>query len=399
VSEGRAAHGEPRRAAPTEPALRARPIDALRGLALIGIAIVNVPWLGFRESLPSMLWNDATRAAMPVWDLAAAGLVEALFEGRFYPIFSALFGLGAGIVIDRGLAPYTRRIAVLAVLGVLHATFGWYGDVLLNYAAAGVVLVFLSREPRVLFLLAGILFVVTQVVSFRLDTWFGPPSPEHAAEQAAYLDASVRAYRDGSFLSITAHRLDELRGYFTASYNVSYRLNVLAMATLGLAIERTGVHRRLEELRRPLGRLALGLTLAGIALSASLLVAPWLYLVAGDVLAAGYATSFLWLALSPRVDRRLDPLVAVGRTALSCYLLQTVCFTLFFYGYGLAMYGALGAAEGLLLAISVYLLGALLATAWLRRFEHGPMEWLWRMATYLRRLPLRRSRVASAATP
>jgi uncharacterized protein len=174
---------------------------------------------------------------------------------------------------------------------------------------------------------------------------------------------------------------------------------VLAMATLGLAIERTGVHRRLEELRRPLGRLALGLTLAGIALSASLLVAPWLYLVAGDVLAAGYATSFLWLALSPRVDRRLDPLVAVGRTALSCYLLQTVCFTLFFYGYGLAMYGALGAAEGLLLAISVYLLGALLATAWLRRFEHGPMEWLWRMATYLRRLPLRRSRVASAATP
>ena len=70
--------------------------------------------------------------------------------------------------------------------------------------------------------------------------------------------------------------------------------------------------------------------------------------------------------------------------ALTCYLLQTVCFTLFFYGYGLGMYGELGPAAALALAIGVYVAEAIVASLWLRRFEVGPVEWLWRTLTYLR---------------
>jgi uncharacterized protein len=77
--------------------------------------------------------------------------------------------------------------------------------------------------------------------------------------------------------------------------------------------------------------------------------------------------------------------------ALTCYLLQTVCFTLFFYGYGLGRYGTLGPLQGVLLATFVYAAEAVFAVIWLRRFEYGPMEWLWRAVTYLRAPPMRRA--------
>lgn len=381
--------------ASTAPSSRHVAIDALRGWALVGIAIVNVPWIGYRESLHSMLTNEATRASLPPLDVAAALFVEGLCEGRFYPIFSALFGFGTGVLLDRGLAPYARRIAVLFVFGALHATFGWYGDVLLNYAFAGVVLaMFAKLGARPLFALAAVFFAITQALSLAYDDWFGPLTPERVAEHAAYVESELRAYRDGDFVSISRHRFGEMLSYF-ASYNTSYRANVLAMATLGLALERWlsrdgSPFERLPALRPRIGRWALGLGAAGIALSALLAVAPSLYIVAGDVLAGGYALGFLWLVLGPRAARWATPLAAVGRTALTCYLVQTLCFTTVFYGYGLALYGALGPAEGLGLAVAVYAGEAFLATLWLRRFEHGPLEWLWRAATYLRAPPFRR---------
>lgn len=377
-------------AAPTEPRARQLAIDALRGWALVGIAIVNVPWIGFRESIPALLWNDASRAALSPLDLGAALFVEGLCEGRFYPIFSALFGFGTGLLLDRGLATYARRIAALFVFGALHATFGWYGDVLLNYACAGLVLALFARlGPRPLFAIAAALFVATQIVSFLYDDWFGPLTPERVAEHASYVESELRAYRDGGFVSISEHRFREMLAYF-ADYNWSYRLNVLAMATLGLAIERTGAHARLDALRPRVGGLALALLAAGVALSLALALVPSLYIVAGDVLAGGYALGFLWLALGPRAARWAAPFAAVGRTALTCYLVQTLCFTLFFYGYGLAMYGALGPAQGVALAVGVYAGESFVASLWLRRFEYGPFEWAWRALTYLRAPAMRR---------
>lgn len=375
---------------PTDPRARTLAIDALRGWALVGIAIVNVPWIGLRLSLPSLLWYDAERARLSAVDLASAGFVEALCEGRFYPIFSALFGFGTGLLLERSKAAYARRIAALFVFGALHATFGWYGDVLLNYAAAGIVLALLARlGPRALLGVVAIVLGITQVASLILDDWFAPSDAGYA-QTLEYAEHTMQVYRDGSFASISAHRFEEMLGYFTADWNVSYRFNVLAMATLGLAIERTGVHRRIGALRPGIGRLAVALVALGLALSALLAVVPQLYIVAGDVLAGGYALSFVWLASGPTAARWAGPFAAVGRTALTCYLLQTLAFTLFFYGYGLGMYGSLGPAEGLALSLAVYAGEAALMTLWLRRFELGPMEWVWRSLTYLHPPRMRR---------
>jgi uncharacterized protein len=376
--------------APTDPVVRVTAIDALRGWALSGIAIVNVPWIGFRESLHSLLVYERNREALAPWDFGAALLVEGLCEGRFYPIFSALFGLGSGLLLARGPTLYGRRIAALGAFGLLHATFGWYGDVLLNYAAAGVFLAFLVRfGPRPLLAVSALLLALTEVASFRFDDWLAPDE-DGWAEHAARVEAETRIYRDGTFVSITAHRFDEVLTYFTAPWNVSYRLNVLAMATLGLAIERGGVLARLHALRPRIGRLALVLIAVGLALSVALLALPQIYILAGDVLAGGWALGFLWFALGPRAARWTAPFAAVGRMALTSYVGQTLAFTLFFYGYGLAMYGALGPAAGVALALAVYAVEAVFATAWLRRFEYGPLEWIWRAVTYLHPPPMRR---------
>ncbi|UJR82556.1 DUF418 domain-containing protein [Sandaracinus amylolyticus] len=375
--------------APTEPGTRQRPIDALRGWALVGIALVNVPWIGFRESLLSLLREPDALAPI---DRVAAVAVEGLCEGRFYPIFSALFGFGTGLLLDRGLAIYARRIVALLIFGVLHATFGWWGDVLLNYALAGIVLALMARlGPRVLFALALLFFALAQGLSLLFDTWmFQADDAAALAEHAAYVEREMRVYHDGTFASISQHRWSEMLSYF-ATYNLSYRANVLAMATLGLAIERSGIHTRLHEHRARIGVLALAAIALGIGLGvAVMLVTPVLYLASGDVMAIGYALGFLWIALRDPDARWLAPFAAVGRTSLTCYLVQTLCFTLFFYGYGLAMYGALGPAQGVLVALAVYAFEATVAMLWLRRYQHGPFEWLWRALTYLRAPAMRR---------
>lgn len=370
---------------------RDRTIDALRGLCLLGIALVNVPWIGLAPPLPDLLWDDARREALPLPDLVAALFVEGLCEGKFYPQFGALFGFGTAILIARGRAAYLRRIAVLFAFGVLHAVLGWWGDILFNYACLGVLLLLFERlSPRGLLALSAAMLAVTTAVSLRFDTWFAPEveSAEAAVEHAAYVARQIAIYRDGDLATITAHRWEELLAYF-GPYNWSYRLNTVTMGTFGLWLEKSGALRRLVASPAH-GRIALGLVVTGIAANAALALHPGLYIAAGNLLAVGYGAAFLWLARKAWMARVVDALVPIGRTAISCYLGQTAAFTLFFYGYGLAMYGAIGPLAAVGLALGVWLAEVALAHAWLSRFRMGPVEWLWRSLTYLRVLPLSR---------
>jgi uncharacterized protein len=370
---------------------RDRTIDALRGLCLLGIALVNVPWIGLAPTLPELLWDDSRRAALPWHDLLAALFVEGLCEGKFYPQFGALFGLGSAILIARGTPAYLRRIAVLAVFGVLHSLFGWWGDILLDYALLGLVLLAVDRlPPRMILAVSALMLGVTTAVSLRFDTWFAPETPdaEAAAEHAAYLARQIAIYRDGDFVSISAHRLEEMLAFF-GQHNWSYRLNTAVMGTFGLWLEKSGALRRLAASPYH-GRIALALVVIGVLANASLALQPGLYIAAGNVLAMGYGAAFLWLTKKPWMERTVHALVPIGRMAITCYLGQTLAFTLFFYGYGLARYGTIGPAVAVLLAAGVWSVEVVFAYAWLAHFRIGPVEWLWRSLTYLRVLPLTR---------
>jgi uncharacterized protein len=368
-------------------------IDALRGFNLLGIAIVNTPWIGLNPALPDLLWNDARRAALPLHDVLSAGLVEGLFEGKFYPQFAMLFGLGTAKLIARDKAAYARRIAVLFAFGLLHSLFGWWGDILLNYAFLGVILFALNYlPPRAILASSLLLLVGTTVLSIFVDTWMAPeaaPTAEELAEHAAYLARNTAIYRDGSFLDVSWHRYEELLSFF-GPYNWTYRLNTVVMGAFGLWLERSGsVSRLLVSAKH--GLIALALVAAGLLLSASLLLYVGHYIVASNVLALGYAASFLWLMRRDAFGRIRLFCTGIGQMAITAYLGQTLVFTLFFYGYGLGMYGSVGPTFALTFATSVWCVEALLCHLWMKHFQLGPVEWLWRSLTYMRALPLRRA--------
>ena len=105
-------------------------------------------------------------------------------------------------------------------------------------------------------------------------------------------------------------------------------------------------------------------------------------------LALFYMTSLTLLAERVTWRPRLAPLCPVGRMALTNYLLQSIICTTIFYGYGLALYGRIGVAAGIVLAMTIYLLQVLFSRWWLHHFRYGPMEWLWRTLTYGHRQPI-----------
>lgn len=375
------------------PGERESAIDALRGWSLVGIAIVNVPWIGFAENLLLQLGAWWEGRAMAPADLGTAIGIEWLFEGKFYPQFSALFGFGAGVLMARGMGIYLRRLAVLFVFGILHSLFGWWGDILLNYALMGALLAILWKAPpRVVLGVAIAAYVGATVTSALVDFdgWLNPTGNE-MAEALDRVHDDIAVYRDGSFLTITERRLEELYAFF-APWEWSYRANTVAMGAFGLWVQRAGVLRDLPSQRARLGKVAAIALGVGIPLA----VLPFGYIPIGDVCAVGYASFFLWLAARGSIPRAVEWLAPLGRCAISGYLGQTAAFTLFFYGYGLAMYGRLSPWQGLLLSVTVWASEVVLARWWMSRFAIGPVEWLWRSITYLRWLPLRREgRLAS----
>lgn len=369
------------------PGERESAIDALRGFSLVGIAIVNVPWIGFAENLLLQLGAWWEGRAMAPADLVTAIGIEWLFEGKFYPQFSALFGFGAGVLMARGMGIYLRRLAVLFVFGILHSLFGWWGDILLNYALMGALLAILWKAPpRVVLGVAIACYLGATITSVLVDFdgWLNPTGHE-MDEALARVREDVAVYRDGTFLSITERRLEELYAFF-APWEWSYRANTVAMGSFGLWVQRAGLLRDLPSQRARLGKVAAIALGIGIPLA----VLPFGYIPIGDVCAVGYASFFLWLAARGSIPRAVEWLAPLGRCAISGYLGQTAAFTLFFYGYGLAMYGRLSPWQGLLLSVSVWASEVVLARLWLSRFAIGPVEWLWRSITYLRWLPLRR---------
>ncbi|MEW6252144.1 MAG: DUF418 domain-containing protein [Planctomycetota bacterium] len=460
-------------AAPVAPEERIFAVDVLRGFALLGILLVNM--MGF--SLPQQVW--ALRE--PWWssgpDRAAVWLTNAFASGKFYALFSLLFGLGLYLQMQRleargrrfvGL--YARRLLVLLGFGVAHIVLLWYGDILTLYALLGWVLLALRKRSNALVLglaaavyLLPLLYIGGQAVqALYLTGTTGSAATEGSAavvdanatpadaedqfddgrdeawaameqEQAEYELAEQSAareqqhatmvqeirriidvYRDGTFGEVVRQRLADER---YSLYSVALMAPVvLAMFLAGLYVGRRGIlhdpaaHRRLLLVLAYIG-LPLGLAVnMGYATFFNWAQAQgWLwnlqvptqacYQLGMPLLTGGYAAALVLLAQRAAWQQRLAPLAAVGRMALTNYLLQSVVCTTVFYSYGLGWYGQVSPARGMLLALAIYAAQVPLSLWWLGRFRFGPAEWLWRTLTYWRVQPPRLPRVHRLPPP
>ncbi len=416
------AERNPTGAEPTQPHERVLAIDILRGFALFGILLVNMmffAWPVYREVIDLTLWSAPG-------DRAAEVLIAFLAEGKFFTLFSLLFGLGLYLQLERAEAKgvafvplYLRRLVVLLVIGLAHAFLFWWGDILTYYALLGfVLLLFRHKAPRVLLVWAGALVLVPIAINtlFVGFVALARATPQGAAQLEATItqtqaqfqtafEQALAVYGGSDFLAMIPQRMADWAFYTSGVLTGGMLFLVLAMFLLGLYFgKRRLLHDAASHL--PLWRKVFGwgtvIGLVGNALyvtlarTGSVLEPTWGtlvglvgFLVGAPALSLAYAAGLVLLMQRPSWLKRLRPLAPVGRMALSNYLLQTLIATTLVYGYGLGLYGRLGPAVGVALTLVIFAVQIPLSAWWLKRFRFGPCEWLWRSLTYGRLQPLR----------
>ncbi|HWN37815.1 MAG TPA: DUF418 domain-containing protein [Gammaproteobacteria bacterium] len=398
-------------AKPTELRERIFTLDAIRGFALLGIFIMNMP--GFSASL--FQGADGTHMWPEWWDRTAEVLRDVLFSGKFNSMFSMLFAIGFILLLERleardsqhATAIYLRRIGWLLVLGVIHACVFWTGDVLHMYALFGVALLALRRVPEK-WLWA--LFVVSLLYPvawglYRLLT----TSPEETQAMIALLaqwEASNNvAYGTGSFLAAAREHFREMVFLYTdprplLNFLAGFYVQLFTTMVLGLILGRRHFFQNaashIEGVKRvQWAALAIGVLTGAIygyyeatvtdpltptALGATARLA---YVLCRVATMTFYVATIVRAVQSVAWRRFLAPIATVGRMPLTNYLLQTLLATFIFYGWGLGFWGKVGPALQLLLAIAIYfIIQVPLSRWWLNRFTLGPMEYLWRVLTY-----------------
>lgn len=413
---------------PTRGEERALQLDVLRGFALCGILLMNIE--GFVGPLNIALTGlDPALSGADRWMDAA---IYILVQGKFFTLFSLLFGAGFALMLQRAQARgggggwlYLRRLLILLGIGLVHALYIWSGDILVTYALIGIVLLlFFRNTPASRLPKWGVFFyLVPTFLTFLFATagWMSQFDPTAAAAFQEGLDgaqadflADVEAQRaaygvGGSFAAANAQRLADLA--MMMGYLVLFGAMVLGMFLIGAGLLRSGAllepsaHLPLFRRLRSWG-LLLGLPMAVlsfwmlptvdfgrmdfIAASAQSMMG-----IAGMLLCLGYMASIV-LALQDATWRaRLAWLAPAGRMALSNYLLQSIVCVGIFYGYGLGYFEQLPRAWQPLFVFALFALQVKLSHWWLARFRFGPAEWLWRSLTYLRPQPMRRSAEAN----
>lgn len=413
-------------------------LDVLRGVAILGILVMNI--YAFAMPFPAY-GNPLIMGGTDTLNIGTWFFTHILFDQKFLSIFAMLFG--AGIILMTGRAAsrgakygriYYRRQFWLLVLGALHAYFIWFGDILFMYAAIGMLAyLFRNRTPRTLIIVATLLLPVTLLMSFGmgmqiqkfqaqvaevselqqageeldeeqqkvLDDWdlqrpFMAPNEEDVRE-----DVDVHK---GSYAEITAFRIPvamQMQIFGTLFFGI-WRVGALML--IGMALMKTGVlsAQRSAGFYRKMMLICYGLGLPLTAYSAIDLNAhafePLYVFQLGAIpnyfgsliVGLGHIGLVMLLIKTGFVQNLLQRFAAVGRMALTNYLMHSVILTTVFYGYGFGLYSEVERFAQMGFVVAVIGLQLFLSPWWLARYKFGPVEWLWRSLTYWQRQPMKR---------
>jgi uncharacterized protein len=387
---------------PTRPDERIAILDILRGFALLGIAILNMP--GFKA--PYASFSLATERFPGAIDGLVSWAIEAFGSGKFNSTFSFLFGVGLTIQMARAEAKgapfvglYLRRLAVLFALGMAHAILIWDGDVLQIYAVNGLALLLIRKWPtRWVLALALVLLIAPAVRQATRVYRHVPPRHDQAYFQKE-MTKQLHIYGEGTYAEQVGDRLHTLREYYLVDYDLWFHAQMGVTMLLGFLAGRRRVFQdlpaHLPEVRRAFRWcLVPGLACAMLAATVSALqpgrntpnlgslVGSTAYEFARPLLALAYMAGLTLLSERPGWCGRLAPLGIVGRMPLTNYLMQSVIATTIFYSHGFRLFGKVGPAVGLLISLAIFAVQVVYSRWWLARFRFGPLEWAWRTVTY-----------------
>ncbi|XWW44557.1 DUF418 domain-containing protein [Fibrella sp. USSR17] len=428
---------------PVSAAERIQTVDLVRGMALLGILMMNIPVFGYLESgLPAVVKDSGSR------DYFAYAFVGTTFEGTMRALFSMLFG--AGMVLfatnkpELGDGPtvveyYYRRLLWLVLFGLFDAyILLWRGDILFMYGLMGMLLYpFRKLSPNWLIGLAVACMVIGMV---KNEGWQGQmrearagylqatkiekagkkPSAKLLEQKANWERVEGRTKPDpkadkkalsemrGNYASVFTHMLPENAGgevwYVFHGFTDMLGMMFLGMALLGLGFfsNKLSTETYLTLLLVGYG-LGLPVSWFYVQNSANMLLNPGqvidtyrispntLYDVRRVLLALGHASLLLLVYRSQLVPWLMRALTAVGQMAFTNYLTHSIVCSLFFYGYGLGNFGKLAYHQLYYVVFAIWVVQLIISPIWLTYFRFGPFEWLWRSLTYWSPQPMRRA--------
>lgn len=386
---------------------RIQNIDIVRGLAILGILLVNMAHFSYPD-LYLMIDNFLAEQWSNLDHLTNA-ILDMFVQMKFITMFSFLFGFSMILMMEKTLEKgqkfvpiYVRRLLALLLFGTIHAFFIWDGDILMDYALLGfLLLLFRKARPKTLLIWAVALYAV-----FAIPTAIGSFMPsqdsekesemqeEFAADSKKEAKQALHNYGEGSFMDIARQRIHDRQHYMSmngmASLNpfLYFLANIpyFSMFLLGAYFAKKRILHRPGDHKGLLKKIFFtGLT---IGLPLNVLYVIWdnegLLLIGAPFLMLFYVTSVIFLINRNWGKKLLIPFAAVGKTAFTNYIMQSVIATLIFYNFGLGLYGKVNPFLGLFISLAIFTLQLVISNLWLRKFRFGPLEWIWRMMTYLK---------------
>lgn len=387
-------------------------LDVLRGFALLGVLLDNL----FAFSGYAYITQPQREALQTFYADGILGLSELAFvHGKFYSLFSLLFGIGFSIILIRneqkGINPlkiFYRRLIILLFIGAAHLLLLWEGDILFLYALLGLLLPFFRRCSDKTLLVWAVAFIISPIMIDLMKVLFNFKAGSFLEVIAQNIDKKTGLPSDDSF-SQYLFREDsgwqEWRNWQQSgwAYRYAYIIEsnripkVLGMFLVGFYVGRKMMYAYLEKnisLFKKLRRWGLiigiptGFALAYFEIFGQFaphpqgLVHTTLYAVSVVPLSLAYTSSVClhWIKTGGISPWKI--LAPVGRMALTNYLMQTLLGIIIFYGVGLRLGGNIGPAVFFPIAIGIYIFQIIFSNWWLRHFNYGPLEWIWRMLTY-----------------
>jgi uncharacterized protein len=297
---------------------------------------------------------------------------------------------------------------MLLLIGLVHAFFIWYGDILVFYVLSGLLLpLFFSRKPRTILIWTTILFsillllltlgTIVEIINKATPTELAGKLPIDVKNR---VESSFYAYGQGSFAAIMAQRVSDT--LFMYGQLLVSPLLILPLFLLGVYAGKKGFFQNIEAKQTFIKKAWMWGLIIGLPMSVLKYLNFIHYLPHYDAIHRGagifgdtglgifYMTSIVLLFRNEKWISRLKPFGYVGRMALSNYLFQSIICTMIFYNYGLGLYGQIAPAFGLIFVVVIFTIQIFISKYWLECYQFGPMEWLWKSLTYGKRFKMKK---------
>ena len=399
-------------------------LDAMRGFAVMGILAMNIVAFAmpFWAYVTPLAYGGETAADRAAWVISYV-----LLDGKMRGFFSLLFGASMMLIIERADARHESaakvhysRLFWLAIFGLAHFYFIWFGDILFLYAAVGcVAFLFRQWEPDRLIkwaliifathlLLFGVQFVGLQVIQFlgsqpgASADWVKQYKDIIASPEFDFDIAKQLAAHRGDYGGIVAAKLGDWGKPFGGV--VQSIGETLPLMMLGMAMKKngflTGDWGRADYIRWTRKMIIPGLILSSLVAAMVVMsnydkitaVAAFFIwsAIPRTMLTVGYAAVLMLLIARYAGSTFIARVAAAGQAAFTNYLGTSIIMTTIFYGYGLGLYGDISRVGLWAFVIGTWAVMLLWSKPWLEHFRYGPLEWLWRSLARMKIQPLRR---------